>query len=221
LAAALVCADTPVVPAFRVTTPPTIDGVIHEDSEWKGVPSLSGLVSEQDGAKAPDSGTFWIAYDDKYVYVAARMLDSEPRQIRGTEYQTNVSLQGDDYFQFDLDVSGSMNDFNTFQVNPRGATNTSLAGGRALKREWAGEFLTAARITSTGWEAELRIPWQLMLLPPAGKRDVRINFERYQARRTRMYSSVYFGTGYAQQQPIWRGVEIPKQIADRTIKLLP
>ncbi|HWD38257.1 MAG TPA: hypothetical protein VG944_05375, partial [Fimbriimonas sp.] len=59
------------IQGYRIPTPPTIDGIVHEDGEWKGVPSLEGLVDLGTGEKAPDAATFWIAYDKDYIYVAA------------------------------------------------------------------------------------------------------------------------------------------------------
>ncbi len=209
------------VPAYRIGTPPVIDGTIHEDTEWKGVPTVSGMFDENTSQAAPDAATFWIAYDSEFVYVAARMSDSQPATIRANQYQTNVNLQGDDYIQFDLDLSGTATDFSTFQVNPRGATNTQLAGGRAAKREWAGEFKAAARITPTGWEAEMRIPWQAMSLPPSGAKDLRINIERFQPRTNRMFALAYVPNGSGSNIPIWKGVVVPRSELDRSIKLLP
>lgn len=213
-------AAAPEIQAYRMAVPPVIDGAIHEDAEWKGVPSVKGLFDEQSGESASESGAFWIGYDDKFVYVAARMEDPQPSLIRAAQYLTNVSLAGDDYFQFDLDVSGSATDYSFFQVNPRGATNINLAGGRAAKREWAGEFQAAARITQTGWEAEMRIPWQALALPSAGTRDMRVNFERSVARSQRLFANVYINDGPG-KAPIWRGVQVPRSDFDRSIKLLP
>ncbi|HWD38258.1 MAG TPA: sugar-binding protein [Fimbriimonas sp.] len=209
-----------VLPGYKIDHPPKVDGVIDESGEWKGVPSISGLLDENTNEKAADNGTFWIAYDADFIYIAARLDDSKSGQIRAQQYQTNVSLQGDDSLSFDLDVSGTATDFSTFQVNPKGATNIQLAGGRAAKREWAGEFQAASRITATGWETEMRIPWQVMKLPPAGPKDLRFLFERFLARTNRSYSNVYLGSGTS-NTPIWKGVAVPKEIIDRSIKLLP
>src|SRR5687768_15774605 len=124
----------------KLTTAPTIDGAIDAE-EWKDVPSVEGLFDDITGAAAPEGGTFWLAYDDKFIYFAARLQDSQPGTIRANEYRTNVSLTGDDYVELHVDLSGSLADFSVFGVNPRGATSIELAGGRAAKREWQGEFV--------------------------------------------------------------------------------
>jgi hypothetical protein len=214
-------AQAPATDAVKVDKPPTIDGVIDEAAEWTNVPSVSGLFDVDDGQSSPEGAQFWLAYDDEFIYIAARVADSDPKQIRATEYRTNVGLFGNDTIEFSLDPTGSLSDFNRFQINPRGATSINLAGGRAAKREWTGEILAKGRITDKGWEAEARIPWQLMKLPSAGKRDLRFNFGRRIARMSRFFNYTYTGSGNQGNTPIWRGVLVPKAYVDRSVKLLP
>jgi hypothetical protein len=213
-------ADAPKLPGFHVLKPPVIDGVIQA-AEWAEVPSASGSIDSQTGEKAPEPLQFWLAYDANFVYFAARLSDHEPKSIHAMQYQTNVGLAGDDSVELDLDLGGSLSGFNSFRVNPRGATSIALSGGRAVKREWTGDFVAAARITTDGWEAEARIPWQLMPLPSAGVRDVRFNVSRFFARMQREYSFVYTGAGHSQDTPYWQGIPIPKTLQERTLKLLP
>ncbi len=203
-----------------MSPPPVIDGVIGAE-EWAKAPSVSGLFDAMTGAPYRDGGTFWLGYDDKYIYLAAKLDDSRPREIRANEYQTNVGLANDDYVELDIDLSGSIVDTNSFQINPRGATNIQLAGGRAAKQEWSGAFVAKARITAGGWEAEARIPWQMMSLPAKGKRDLRVNFHRFVARTQRNLVQTFTGAGQTGQTPYWSGVEMPSPLLDRSIKLLP
>lgn len=210
------------VPAYEMKSPPAIDGSIDEGGEWNDVPSFQGLVDEQTGEKAPESGQFWLAYDKDFIYFAARLPDSQPASIRATEHRTNVSLAGDDYVALSLDLSGSLADFNLFAINPAGATDIELAGGRAAKREWSGEFFAKSRITQSGWEVEARIPWQVMRLPGAGKRDLRFNVVRQLVRTQRTYSWAFTGNGaQPQNNGRWANVPIPKTAIDHSIKLLP
>ena len=214
-------ATVPTLGAVKFQQPPTIDGMVDTEKEWTGIPSVSGLVDAQSGQSVPDGAQFWLGYDERYVYFAAKVADSDPKNIRATEYRTNVGLSGDDYIQLELDPTGSLGEFNTFQVNPRGATNVELAGGRAAKREWAGEILAKGRITETGWEVEARIPWQIMKLPGAGKRNLRFNFTRFNARAMREMSHAFTESGNLAKTPYWNDVVLPRPVFDRSIKLLP
>lgn len=208
------------VPAHQLQTPPTIDGTIGDD-EWKGAPMFEGLVDATTGGTAPEGGQFWIAYDKDFIYFAAKLPDSQPTTIAATEHRTNVSLDGDDYVRLYLDLSGSLADFNAFTINPAGATDIRLAGGRAAKREWSGEFLAKSRITDKGWEAEARIPWQVMRLPAGGgSRELRFNVTRQLLRTQRIYAWAHTNTNPSNFGR-WQGVELPKPAVDRSIKLLP
>jgi hypothetical protein len=209
------------VEGHRATTPPSIDGVVDDGGEWAGVPAFGGLRDFVTGNAAPEEGRFWIAYDKDFIYFAARLSDSQPSTIKATEYRTNVSVDGDDNVQLFVDLSGSLADFNAFSINPRGATDIQLAGGRAAKREWQGEFLARARVTETGWECEARIPWQIMRLPSSGVRDVRFTCVRSHKRTARDYTTAFAANQSFQNAGFWTGVEIPKTRVDRSILLLP
>ncbi|WP_144240977.1 DUF5916 domain-containing protein [Fimbriimonas ginsengisoli] len=216
----LASAQAPVIVAAKITVPPKIDGTV-DDTEWHDAAMFEGLVDETTGQTSPEAGKFWIAYDEKYIYFAARLMDSQPGSIQATEYRTNVGMNGDDNVVLDIDLSGSLSDFNTFQTNPRGATNVRLSGGRAAKREWNGEMVAQSRRTPGGWETEMRIPWSALPIPKAGKRDVRINVERFIPRLNRTFSNVFINDGKSANTPIWRDVILPKPYVDRSIKLLP
>lgn len=197
-----------------------MDGVINEN-EWSEASKFEGLFDVSTGKASPEQGQFWLGYDSKYIYFAAKLSDSQPKSIKATEYRTNVELPGDDTVGLIIDLSGSLSDFSTFTTNPRGATNIALTGGRAVKREWTGEFIAQSHITPTGWETEMRIPWSILPVPAGGKRNVRFNVSRFLARLNREYAHVYTDSGKAADTPTWQDVELPKPSVDRSIKLLP
>jgi hypothetical protein len=205
----------------KLENPPTIDGVVDEATEWAQVQAFEGLVDSQNGSAAPETGKFWLAYDKKFIYFAAKLADSQPGSIAATEYRTNVSLRSDDLVALLVDPFGTLNEFNVFAMNPRGATDVRIAGGRAAKREWLGEILSKGRITQEGWEVEARIPWSIMRLPAAGPNDLRFNVFRYSKRLQREYSwKLMQGGDNVQNTPTWKGVDVPPG-PPRTLKLLP
>lgn len=219
-AATTALAEPPILTGAKIAVPPTIDGVIIPD-EWKDVKRFEGMYDASDHSACPENGHFWLAYDDKYIYFAAKLFDSQPGQIKATEYRTNVSVQGDDFVQLDIDTYGTMSDWNHFYINPKGATNIEIAGGRASKREWTGDFEAKARIVQDGWEAEARIPWQLMKLPGAGKRNIRFDFDRKINRLGRYYDFTRIIGNDQTNVPVWQSVELPKVQRDTVLQLLP
>jgi hypothetical protein len=207
------------VPGYVMATAPKIDGII-DDAEWAGVPTFHGLVDASSGGPVPLDCIFYLAYDTKYIYFAAKMPDDQPKTINQTEYRTNVSLNGNDDVALVIDPFGNLQDFNVFQINPRGATNAQIVGGRAAKREWVGTIEAKGRITKDGWEMECRIPWTIMKLPPAGVHDIRFNTFRYSPRFGRDTSWKLMNNNHAQDTPHWTAVTVPPG-APRVLQFLP
>ena len=71
----------PVVKALKATEEIKVDGELSE-RVWKG-PGVSRFVQHNpaDGAVPTEKTEFWVAYDDKALYVAARLFDQEPSKI--------------------------------------------------------------------------------------------------------------------------------------------
>lgn len=209
-----------VFPGKFVDKPPTIDGIVNDD-EWAGVPSIKGDFDMETGAAGPYGTQYWIAFDKNFIYVAAKLPDPDPKLIHANEYRSNVSLNGDDYLIVGIDPFSTLSDTNQFEVNPRGATNIRIAGGRAAKREWLGEFLAKARITQDGWEAEARIPWGIMRLPAPGIHDLRVAFGRVVQHTGRVFLADNISGGKGTNIAIWKQVDVPKSTVRRSLKLLP
>jgi len=218
--AAVTSAQQHVFPGKYLDTPPKIDGVVTE-AEWGAVPTYSGGYDEATGAPDPYGSQYWLAYDKNFIYVAARLTDPDPKLIHATEFRQNVSLQGDDNFLVEIDPFSTLSDINQFEVNPNGATDVFIAGGRAAKREWLGAFHARARITPTGWEAEAAIPWSIMRLPSAGRRDLRVTFGRFVFRTQRIYDLDNLSINAAANFGIWKDVDVPKADTTRIFNLLP
>ncbi len=200
---------------------PKIDGVIQAD-EWSAAAQQTGGFDENTGAPDPNPATYYLGYDAKFIYFAAKIRDPQPTLIRATETRSNVSVSGDDNMVFAIDPFGTLSDTNEFQVNPNGATNLRIAGGRAAKREWLGEIQAKGRITADGWEVEARVPWSVLRLPGAGKRDLRVSFGHVVARTGRNYSIDDLSSNQSSKNfGIWSAVEVPKVALDRALKLLP
>lgn len=207
-------------PGKLLDKPPVIDGVVS-DEEWGSVPTASGGFDEETGAPEPYKSQYWLAYDAHFIYVAGRFEDPDPKLIHATEYRHNVSLSGDDHMFFAIDPFSTLSDTSQFEVNPQGATNVFIAGGRAAKREWLGEFMAKGRITATGWEIEARIPWSIMRLPAPGTRDVRVSFGRVLYRTARSFTVDNVAGGKTANIGIWKQVNVPRSDARRELKILP
>lgn len=204
--------------ALKTDNPPVIDGHIKPE-EWPEQAHEQGFVDKDTNLSSEDPAEFWLSYDEKYIYFAARAI-TDPTKIFDEEYRQNVSLRGDDNFGISIDPFGSTSNFNTFTTNAAGATNIQLAGGRALKTEWLGEIEASGRKTDTGWECEMRIPWSIMTLPTGGVYNPRFNVYWYRSKKSNTYAW-RFTDNDPKNTPRWMNVEIPSVVTPKTIKLLP
>ena len=218
--------EFPVIPspdqleARKLAQAPKIDGSI-EDSEWAGASSSQRTLIDIGSSQATtDRGKYWIGYDDQAVYFAVRTWLAEPNRLVADEFRDNVSLSGNDSVTFYLDVMGSTRDFSTFTINPQGALQIDISGGRAAKTEWRGECQGAARRTDFGWEAEIRIPWDILPLPQAGRRDIRYLADWFVSARQRGLS-FHSTQGDFSKMHTLTGVEIPPVITHQTLRLMP
>ena len=205
-------------PAVTLSTPPKIDGKV-DSGEWPEGARREGFFDQGTGAGSDEKGEFWLASDAKYVYFAARVV-TDPRKVVSDEYRQGVDLHGNDNMTLALDCYGTSTAVNTFGLNAAGATSIQLAGGRAAKTEWLGEFEGYGRKTETGWECEARIPWALMSLPGAGIRDMKFNVFWFRSNKSNTYEWKYAKQDF-KNFPVWKGVLCPSIKQDHSLKVLP
>lgn len=197
------------IPGFRAEAPPKIDGN-HDDPLWSAAPKAVDFVDVFSGKPAEDATEAWIAFDDEAVYVAFYAHDSKPDALIGREIRPGTDLEGEDFVVVRLDPFKTLqNDsINRFHVSCIGTQNDEIAGGRAAKREWRGDWQAAARIVEDGYTVEMRIPWSVMTCPTGTEpRDMTVNFVRLHARlKTTTIWSNTTSAARAELNGVWQGV---------------
>lgn len=220
------------LPAVKTPSPPKIDGDLT-DPAWQSAPRAEIFVDQQTGASPSDQTTAYILFDDKYVYVAFRCLDSKPEGIVAREtirdqhflQRGHSDYSTEDFVEVDFDpfLTHNATDFAQFSVNALGTPSARITGGRGNKAEWKGDWEAAARKTAQGWDAEMRIPWAILNYP-SGRRALTfgINFVRFQD-RTKV-QSVWSNIGpqsFQDLEGLWTGVETPAGGFRPHVSLLP
>lgn len=208
----------PDLKATKIAKPPVIDGKI-EPNEYPAEARGEGFSDKDTNLASDEFGEFWLVYTDNAIYLAAR-FKTDPRKVVRQEYRQNVGLSGNDNVRLDIDPFGNASNFNTFGTNSNGATSINLSGGRAAKTEWLGEILANGRLTETGWEAEMRIPWAIMNMPPVGVRDMRFQVNWFRSNKSNTYA-YKFTNNRAENIPVWQGVQVPPVDRSRVLNLLP
>jgi hypothetical protein len=165
--------------------PPAIDGRL-DDEVWLAE-SASGdfwVTTEQ---RWPDEPTEVMVLSDRdTIYVAFRAYDSQPDEVRSIESVRDRRLGFDDQLVVEIDSFGDHEGVSRFYVNARGTQNDSIAGGRASRISWKGDWDVAVARTGDGWTAEFAIPYQILNYRP-GAEEFSINFARYHS-RTKQWS---------------------------------
>ncbi len=202
------------VRAVKLSAAPVIDGKLG-DPAWKEAAECTGFLDEMWDTPVAEQTIVRVGYDDKCIYVSFHCLDSQPKAIVARE-----TKRGADFFQEDR-VRLRLNPFNSkreedeseLHLNPLGTQMSELAGGRANKQEWEGDWKAAAAIVEDGWVAEMAVPWSVFVRPAGtGKpTTIGINFDRYQA-RTRV-KSYWSNLGQQERRELggqWLDVVMPQ-----------
>jgi len=104
----------------RTDSAPTLDGVL-DDLTWTQASMIEDFhqFDPVDHGEPTERTLVYIAYDDDNLYVAARMWDREPDQIRARQLIQGASARWDDAFSIYLDPFNNKRTGYHFQVNPK------------------------------------------------------------------------------------------------------
>ena len=146
--------------ATRATTAPVLDGKT-DDAAWQNAQVIDQFLEYEPtkGAETRFKTEVRVTYDDKNLYVLARMYDPAPdsivsllsrRDVRTSSEQLKLMI--DSYhdrrtgYEFCVNPAGVKRDFYVYDDNNEDQT-------------WDGVWDVATRIDSLGWVAEFRIPF--------------------------------------------------------------
>ena len=153
----------------RTETPPKIDGLIEDDC-WKNREPLSGFFQFDpvNGVKASEETLVRIAYDQKNIYFAFLMLDSQPDKI-WAELTPRNTYENNDSITVILDTYNDKRTSISFTVNPKGVQKNTV------ETIWK----SGAVVRNDGWTAEMAIPFKSLRFSPQTTQVWGVNFERY------------------------------------------
>lgn len=206
--------DARKIEGYAAASPPTIDGKL-DDELWKVAPRTSGFVDPFAPENAvTDQTEVWIAYDANAIYLAWYCHDAQPNSIIAREVRPGASFDGEDFvvLRLDANFARDSSSISRYLVNALGTQSEEIAGGRAAKREWRGEWQAAAQRVEDGYTVEMRIPWKAINYPSgSNKRNLTVNFVRFHARqRLRSMWSNTTAADRPELDGIWTGVQPPQ-----------
>jgi len=173
--------------AFRVTEPLNIDGVIDE-AWYSSVPAISEFIQSvpEVNGEPTQRTEAWIGFDDRYVYVAAKIYDTEgpdgwiANEMRRDSNQLrtndNFGVWFDTYydrrnaFGFYGNAIGGLSDF---QITNEGNPNF----------DWNPIRETSTALFDGGWSFELAIPFKSLRYRPGREQVWGVQMRRSVLRR--------------------------------------
>jgi hypothetical protein len=166
------------VEAKRAQEAIRIDGDLSE-AVWQGAGYDTFTQSNPlDGKPASERTEVWVAYDDKALYVAARLHDAEPGKIVSLLGRRDDELDSD-WFSFSVDPYFDRRSGYQFSVNPAGSViDKTLYNDEWNDSTWDGIWESATRIDAQGWTVEMRIPYDQLRFPVRSEYVWGVNFKR-------------------------------------------
>ncbi|MEA2491134.1 MAG: hypothetical protein QOH21_2926 [Acidobacteriota bacterium] len=167
-----------------------VDGNL-DDPAWQKAPTfeLAYETRPAENGPAPVRTEGWMKFDGNNLYVALRAHDPEPARIRA-RYSDRDAAFNDDFIGIVLDTFNDQRRAFEFFVNPVGVqmdlTQNEMTGNE--DSSWDAIWESAGRITATGYEIEMRIPFSSLRFPATSDEmtwglDVVRNYPRTQGYR--------------------------------------
>ena len=186
----------PTTEAHFLDKPPTIDGEVLQDADWKQIQAFGDLVQIQPnvGQQATENTEIRIAYTASTLYLAVVCYDEKPEELVVTDARRDASLDDTDAFIFILDTyrdrqNGFVFGTNTLgveydaQVDNEGQGNFSanrqqrgMIGGFNLN--WDASWEVKTQVGDFGWSAEFAIPFRTLRFRSGEDQVWGINFRR-------------------------------------------
>jgi len=179
------------VHAIRASGPISIDGVL-EETAWQEEGYSDFIQSDPtDGAQPTEKTKVWVAYDEKSLYVAARLYDSQPELITSRLGRRDDFVDSD-WFIFAVDPYYDRRSGYQFAVNPAGSiVDWTLYNDEWNDSTWDGVWEWKALIDEEGWAVEIRIPYNQLRFPKKDEYVWGVNFRRVIKRKNERIGFVW------------------------------
>lgn len=151
---------------------PKIDGIIDDES-WNSVEWASDFIENRPDENTPptEQTKFKIMYDAKFLYVAIRALDKNPKKIV-KRLSRRDGFDGD-WVEINIDSYHDLRSGFSFTVTAAGVKGDEFISnnGNNWDGSWNPIWYTKTSVDSEGWSAEMKIPFSQLRF---GKSDEQI-----------------------------------------------
>lgn len=181
----------------------SLDGNLNEPF-WQKINPVTNFIQRDpvEGGEPSEKSEIYVAMSREYLYIGAKMYDSNADKILAFQKRRDQSLRTDDRFMFILDTFNTGRNAFFFETNPAGLRGDGLINigqGSNLNKSWDGIWDIRTTITDEGWFLEIEIPFRTLNFDP----DIDtwgINFQRTVRRK----NEEIIWTGFRRNQSLFR-----------------
>ena len=173
----------------RLTSPVIFDGIPDEES-WQGIIPLPLVTYFPEDGRAPtEQSDVRIAHDDEYLYIGARLYDSNPGGIQAVTFRRNFQNLSTDSFGIILDTFNNNETAMAFFTTPTGARadfiiSNDAEGTNPFNYDWDTFWDVETVQNEEGWFVEMRIPFStLRFQSQNGRIEMGLTVKRWIARK--------------------------------------
>jgi len=164
-----------VLEVYKIEKEPEIDGML-DAAIWKNAPAANDFIQYEpfSGKFASFSTKVKLLYNNKGIYVGAKMYDNHPdsiytelgkRDYRGIKKTSEISELNSDKFSILLNPFNDGINMMEFTVSASGVKSDAKHIGRVTDFNWDGVWRCETRVSDSGWVAEIMIPYSTLRFP--------------------------------------------------------
>ena len=200
----------------RINGKVTLDGLSGE-AAWKSIKPLPVIMQVPDFGKTPTEKTdILVAYDDDYIYAAARCFDSDAAKIQASSRKRDESAMGNEWFGIVLDTFNDKENALLFATTPKGlrldaALINDVQGAEPYNLSWNTFWDVKTVHNENGWFVEMRIPFSsLKFQEKDGRVVMGLIVYRWIARKNELsiYPAIPFNWGAVSNLKVSRAQEV-------------
>ena len=189
----------PVLSISRIATPINIDGDLDE-AGWRGAVQALNFSETFPGeqTRPPIDITTYLTYDDENLYVAY-VIEDDPAAVRANLSDRDAIWQ-DDYVGLILDPNGDGQALFFIAANPLGIQGDTRISPNNEDLGFNLIFKSEGKITDTGYQVEMAIPFKSLRFPNTEVQTWRANFWITHPRESR---NTYSWAAISRDNPCW------------------
>ncbi len=161
-----------------------IDGRLSEEV-WATVPVVTDLLQRDpdEGKSATERTEIRVAYDDKALYIGARLFDTQPNRIVRRRSRRDAASSSD-LLRVYLDPHHDHKTGVMLTVSAAGSlADAWLSNDFERDTSWDGVWDAAVTVDDRGWTVEMRVPFSQLRFPPGAIQTWGLNVSRFVQRK--------------------------------------